>query len=179
MELYGGCFGELGIPVGFVSGEEIAVDQVVKAMPWVKTVIIKKEKETYTAGEQSINYIVNGRKLLRERAAEAVRSASDMKPLLFRGPLRFEAVYSSTENAIRYNTWGYKRNDHVVEWESPTMLDGLHTVNKLSWFPKKIYPFLPFLMFLFRRYYQIKNNYFPPQCNYEDATDPRVLESRR
>ena len=176
MELYGGCFGEFGIPLGFVSGEGIAVDQAAAAVPWVKTVRVKKEKEAYTAGKQSADYINSGRKLLRERAAEAVRAAPDMKPLLFRGPLKFEAVFSSAARAIRHNTWGYRRLDNVVAWESPSMTDGLHTVNRLSWFPKKIYPLLPALMFLFRRYYQIKNNYFPPRCNYEEAADPQITD---
>jgi hypothetical protein len=35
-------------------------------------------------------------------------------------------------------------------------LDGFDAINKLSWFPKKIYPFLPVLLFLFRQYFQIK-----------------------
>ncbi len=177
MELYGGCFGELGIPIGFVSGEDIAVEQAVGVMPWLKTVTVEKRKEAYTLGDQNIAYIKKGRKLLHEQAAEAVRNVSGMKTLEYQRPLHFEAVFSSEETAKRYNTWGLQQTGNVIQWESSTMMDGFHTVNKLSWFPRNIYPFLPYMLFLFRHYYQIKNNYFPPRCNSEGSIDPWITEN--
>ena len=172
MELYGGCFGELGIPVGFASGEEIAVKQAVYAMPWLKTVSVEKRKEAYAAGKTSADYLNAGRRRLQEQAAAAVRNAPKMKPLVYRGPLHFEAVFASEEKAARYNTWGLERHGARIQWESKTMLDGFDVINKLSWFPKKFYPILPLGLFLFRRYYYFKNNYFPPTINSEGAVNP-------
>jgi D-amino peptidase len=177
MELYGGCFGEIGIPIGFASGEDIAVHQAAIAMPWLKTVLVDKRKAAYTSGEQSLAYIKKGRKLLQEQAAETVRKASEMRPLVHQGPFHFEAVFSSDKKAKRYNTWGLQQSGNIIQWDCHTMMDGFHTINKLSWFPRNIYPFLPFLLFLFRCYYRTKNNYFPPPCNREGAVDPWVPEN--
>lgn len=169
MDLYGGCFGELGIPIGFVSGEDIAVTQAAAALPWARTVTVDKTKAAYTSGDTSIEYVRNGRILLRKKAEEAVRNAGEMKPLIYKAPLLFEAEFRSDKIATRYNTWGLEQKGDTICWESDTMMDGFHTINKISWFPKKIYPFLPVLLFMFRRFYQIKNNYSPMRCNSEGA----------
>jgi D-amino peptidase len=55
IEFYGGSFGELGISIGFVSGEDIAVlEQAVRPMPWLKTVCVDKKKERYSSGKSSM-----------------------------------------------------------------------------------------------------------------------------
>jgi len=172
MELYGGCFGELGIPIGFVSGEDIAVQQALGAMPWLKTVSVEKKKEAYMAGKTSAAYLITGRKRLQEQADAAVRNVSEMRSLVYQGPLHFEADFVSEAKAARYNTWGLERHGALIQWESKTMLDGFDVINKLSWFPRNLYPVLPCMLFLFRRYYQIKNNYFPPRSNSEGAVNP-------
>lgn len=73
MDIYGAYLGEFGIPVGFVSGEKIAVEQALRALPWAQSVIVDKREETYTAGEESIQYLREGRRQLRDRASQAVR----------------------------------------------------------------------------------------------------------
>lgn len=169
MELYAGCFADYGIPLGFVSGEDIAVEQARSVMPWLAFVTVEKKKEFYTSGESSIEYVTRGREKLRESACEAVKKIREMKLLEYSKPLHFKAVFPSEEKARRYNSWGFKRSGAVIEWESETMTDGYNTINKVSWFPKKSYPVLPLMLFLYRRFYRIKNNYFPPEANPEGA----------
>jgi D-amino peptidase len=179
MELYGGFFGEMGIPVGFASGEDIAVNQAKEAMPWLRTVNVDKNKESCTAGEKSTAYLSNGRRLLYDQASEAVCMASSMKPLIYEAPLYFEAIFASDGKAARYNTWGLDRDGAVIRWESPTMTHAFDTINKLSWFPRKRYPYLPLVLFAFRRYFYIKNNLFPPRINSEGAELPKSNEGVR
>jgi len=158
MELYGGSFGEMGIPVGFVSGEDIAVQQAISAMPWLKTVSVDKKKEKYSSGESSIIYISACRQLLQDKSEEAVRQAHTMKPLVYSRPFHFEAIFKTDKIAKHYNSWGLQRDGNIVSWDSETVMEGFDTINKLTWFPKRIYPFLPILLVMFRLYFQVKHN---------------------
>jgi len=170
MDIYGAYLGEFGVPVGFVSGEDIAVKQALQAMPWVKSVIVDKRKETYTSGEKSSKFISAGRQQLRQTAAQAVRNAADMKPLIISGPLHFEAEFRSEQLADKFNTWKFKQTGKTVEWKADNMIEGFEMFNKLTFFPKKIYPYRRPLAFLMRQYFGIKNTWFAPKPNPEGAT---------
>ncbi|MCP4133654.1 MAG: M55 family metallopeptidase [bacterium] len=172
MELYAGCFADFGIPMGFISGEDIAVNQALAAVPWVESVLVDKRKEAYTGGESSVQYLREGRELLREKAAAAVRNAASMKLYQYPAPLHFEARFSSEKKARRFNTWGLKQKGDTVEWVSETMTEGFDTINRLSWFPKKVYKALPLLLFLYRAVSRVKNNYFPPKPHREGTKTP-------
>jgi D-amino peptidase len=172
MDIYGACLGECGVPVGFVSGEDIAVRQALQCLPWAKFVIVDKRKEAYASGEESVQYILNGRKRLQEVAETAVREAFSMKPLILPGPLRFEAVFRSEELANKFNTWNFTQNKNTVAWDANNMLEGWEKLNKLTFFPKNKYPFRRPLFFLMRNFYRIKNTYFAPAPNPEGAAQP-------
>lgn len=171
MDIYGAYLGELGIPVGFVSGEDIAVKQALEALPWTESVVVDKRKETYTSGEKSIRYLKEGRESLRQTAQEAVRHSSRMQPLIIPGPLHFEAAFRTQQLADKFNTWDFKQTGERVEWDSENMIDGFEMFNKLTFFPKKIYPYRRPLTFLMRNYFRIKNTWFAPQPNSEDAAE--------
>jgi D-amino peptidase len=171
MDIYGAYLGELGIPIGFVSGEDIAVKQALEVLPWTKSVVVDKRKETYTSGEKSIRYLKEGRALLRQTAQEAVRHASQMQPLMIQGPLHFEAVFRTQQLADKFNTWDFKQTNEKVEWESENMIDGFDMLNKLTFIPPKIYPFRKQFAFLLRNYFRIKNTYFTPKPNSEEAAE--------
>ncbi len=162
MDIYGGYLGEFNIPVGFVSGEDIAVKQALAVLPWARSVVVDKKKQTYNAGRDTAAYLAEGRKRLREEAAAAVREASDMKPLVIPGPLHFEAEMRSQKLADRFNTWGFDQSGRTIAWDAKRMIDGFESLNKLTFFPKKIYPFRRPMMFLLRNYYRIRTRYFHP-----------------
>ena len=163
MDIYGAYLGEFGIPIGFVSGEDIAVQQALQALPWAESVIVDKRKEAYTSGEKSLRYLSEGREKLRRAAAESVRNVSRMKPLVLPGPLHFEAVFRDAQLAKRYNTWSFKQSGSTVEWDAGNMIEGFEMLNKLTFFPRKIYPFRRPLAFCMRGYFRIKNTWCAPR----------------
>jgi len=169
MEVYGAYLGEYGIPIGFVSGEAIAVKQARKSLPWAKGVVVDKRKETYTSGEKSRAYLMEGRERLQIAAAQAVRRASDMKPLRLKGPLHFEAEFRNQELADKFNTWKFPQTGAVVAWEADNMIRGFDLFNRLTFFPRRIYPFRRPLLFTMRQYYRIRTSRFAPLPNSEGA----------
>lgn len=162
MDIYGGYLGELGIPIGFVSGEDIAVCQALRSLPWAKAVTVAKNKDAYTSGDKSRQYLAEGRERLRLIAAEAVRCVSQMKPLHFKGPLHFEAVFRNEQLACKFNTWNFTQHGEAVTWESYDMREGFEMLNRLVFIPRIVYPIRQPMAFLMRNYYRIKNTYFAP-----------------
>lgn len=163
MDIYGGYLGEFGIPIGFFSGEEVAVQQALASLPWAESVLVDKRKEAYTAGQKSLEYLGKGRRELREKAAAAVKGGSGMKPLVFEGPLHFEAEFRSEKLARKHNTWRFPREGAIVRWEAENMLEGFDLFNKLAFFPRSFYPFLKALLFAMRTYHRIKSSRFAPE----------------
>jgi len=162
MDVYGGFLGEFGIPIGFVSGEAIAVRQALDVLPWARSVVVDKRKETYQDGENTARYLAEERMKLREEAGAAVRGAARMKPLVIPGPLHFEAVLRTEELANKFNTWGFYQSGRTIEWDAPDMREGFEKLNKITFFPKRIYPVRRPMMFFLRNYYRIKTRYFNP-----------------
>jgi D-amino peptidase len=171
MDVYGGFLGEFSVPIGFVSGEDIAVKQALEALPWAKSVVVDKQEETYTSGEKSLSFLREGRKHLRETAMQSVRQAGVMKPLVVSGPLHFEVKFRTEELAGRLNTWGLQMKGNSVQWTSENMIGGLETLNKLAFFPKNFYPFRRPALFLMRQYFRMKHSYFAPRPNREDTVN--------
>ena len=169
MDIYGGYLGEFGVPVGFVSGEEIAVQQALRALPWAKSVTVEKNKDVYTSGEQSLIYLKKGRHKLRETAAQAVKDIKAMKPLLHTGPLHFSAEFRNVELANKFNTWDFDQNERTVEWVAGNMIDGFEKLNMLTFFSRRIYPIRRPVSFLTRCFFRLKNTYFCPKPNPEGA----------
>jgi len=169
MDVYGAYLGEFGVPVGFVSGEDVAVRQAMECLPWAKLVEVDKRKETYTSGAASIDYLKQGRARLREQAASAVRCLDEMKPLVLPGPLHFEAVFRTEELAVKYNTWDFPRTGTRVEWDAADMIEGFDLLNKLTFYPKRIYPFRGLFTAAMRTSCRIKANWLAPRPDREDA----------
>lgn len=169
MHLYGGYLGELGIPIGFVSGEAVAVEQALQAIPWAKSVVVRKDKEAYTSGEESLRYLEEGRSRLRAGAREAVQCMKDMKPLVFEAPLHFEAEFRTEELACKFNTWGFPRKGNTVSWDAASMIEGFDKLNRLVFMPRHYYPVRRPLAFMRRNYYRVKNTCFAPDPDPEGA----------
>jgi D-amino peptidase len=169
MDIYGGYLGEFGVPIGFVSGEDVAVDQALDALPWAKTVRVDKRKEAYTAGEESKAFLTEGRNTLQKTAADAVRHCASMKTLKQSGPFHFRATFRSEKLANRFNTWGFAQKGDTVKWEADDMITGFDNFNKLAFFPKKYYAFRGPMIFLMRNFYRLKHTYFAPAPNAEGA----------
>ena len=169
MDIYGGYLGEFGVPVGFVSGEKIAVDQAKASLPWARTVEVDKRKSTYTRGKETVQYLAEGRERLRQGARLAVQEADRMRPLIWKGPLEFSATFRNKKLADKFNTWDFTQKGETVRFEAPDMKQGFHLLNKLTFFPKRIYPIRRQVAFAARTFYSIKNHHFYPKPNREGA----------
>lgn len=169
MDIYGGFIGEHGVPIGLVTGEDIAVQQAKEVLPWALSVEVDKQKETYTNGKTTRDYLVAGRQELAEQAERAVRQAGQMKPLVIKGPLEFEADFKSEALATRMNTWDFKRSGATVRWSATDMKEGFEKLNRLTFFPKKIYPYRRQFALVMRSYHRIRNNFFAPAPDREYA----------
>ncbi len=169
MDIYGAYMGEWDLPIGLVSGEDIAVEQALRVLPWAKSVVVDKAKQTYTSGRQSNRYLSDGRRHLRQAAASAVLAAESMKPLKLMGPLDFEAEFRSRDLADKFNTWNFAQDDRVVSWRSDNIINGFDSLNKLVFFPRKVYPVRSIMLMLARQVYRIKHTYFAPDPNPEGA----------
>ncbi len=162
MDIYGGYLGEFGIPVGFVSGEDIAVTQALEVLPWARSVVVDKKRETYQAGAGTQRYLAEGRMKLRKEAEMAVRETDRMKPLVVSGPIHFEAEMRTEKLANQFNTWGFAQSGRTITWDAADMKEGFELLNRLTFFPRRIYPFRRPLMFAVRNFYRIKTRYFHP-----------------
>lgn len=169
MDIYGGYLGEFGLPIGFVSGEKIAVEQALEILPWAKSVNVDKRKKSYTSGKESEGYLSEGRERLMQVSADAVRHSAEMKPLKLNGPLHFEATFRSEKLARRFNTWEFKRSGATVKWRAQNMIEGFDKLNKLTFLPKKYYALSGPMIFLLRNFNRLKNTYFAPSPNPEGA----------
>jgi D-amino peptidase len=169
MDIYGAYLGEFGVPIGFVSGEDIAVKQAKKSLPWVESVVVDKMREAYTSGKKSREYLKQGRRQLREKAARAVSRTAEMKPLVFEGPLTLKVTFRTEALLRKHNSWDFPRDGMTVIWESKNMREGFDNLNRLTFFPKWIYPFRGLLLSSLRGYYRLKNTYFAPKPDREDA----------
>ena len=169
VELYGGYLGELGKSIGFFSGEDIAVEQASKSLPWAKSVVVDKHRNTYTAGKNSVRYLMTGRASLRDTAMQAVQDANSMQPFIIEGPVHFEVTFRNENLADHFNTWSFRQNGTLVEWDAGNMIEGFDKFNQLTFFSKRMYPFRRQFLFFMRAFYRIKNTYFAPEPNPENA----------
>ncbi|MBS02066.1 MAG: aminopeptidase [Gammaproteobacteria bacterium] len=103
--------GELGVPVGLVSGDQIVAEQVQARCPWADTVIVKE-----AFGRESGEVIppVRARPMIEEAAARTVRRAlaGEYQPLDVRGPYEFEVqLRQPAGDAMRANLDGLEGFD--------------------------------------------------------------------
>lgn len=169
MDIYGGYLGEYGVPVGLVSGDAAAIGQARARMPWIETVEVDKRKEIYTAGQASTRYLKEGRAKLTQAAARAVDQAQRMQPLKWAPPLRFEARFRNAGLANRFNTWRFEQDDSRVFWEAGDMIEGFDAFNRLTFLPRRLYPFRHVAIGLIRTFHRVRSGYFAPRPDSEGA----------
>ncbi len=96
--------GELGVPIGMVSGDQVVAEQVHNRCPWAEAVIVKE-----ALGNQSGNCIppARAREMIQQGAETAVKRAidNDLPPYLeVQGPYEFEVILRKTAgDAMREN----------------------------------------------------------------------------
>jgi len=129
--------GELGIPVGLVTGDQIVAEQVRQICPWVETVIVKE-----ALGRQAANCIAptKAREMIRAGAQRAVERAreGDLEVVEAGGPYEFEIeLRQPVGDAMRENLASLNEfeivNDRSVRVNAPDIELGFRRVAYLGY----------------------------------------------
>lgn len=130
--------GELGVPIGMVSGDQIVAEQVLARCPWAETVILKQ-----ALGNQSGNCIPppRAREMIKQGAQRAVQRAIDGDLSVYdqmSGPYEFEVTLRQpAAEAMRENLAsleGFELLDHTaVRVVAPNMELGFRRVAYLGY----------------------------------------------
>ena len=95
-ELNAAFAGTYGVPVGLVTGDDKACAQAERALPGVRTVVVK---EGYGRGVARSIHPSSARERIRAAAADAVRGADELEPYRLEPPFVMEADIANTSAA--------------------------------------------------------------------------------
>jgi D-amino peptidase len=95
-ELNAAFAGTHGVPVGLVTGDDKACAQAEKAIPGIRSVVVK---EGYGRGVARSLHPSVAREAVRAAAAESVRGAGDLQPYRLEPPFVLEADVANTSAA--------------------------------------------------------------------------------
>ncbi len=90
--IYGAYAGEIGVPVGLVSGDDCTKEENIGIFPDAEFVVVKQSFGHRAARQVSVQ---RARTMLKDAAMRAVREASDKKPFLLNGPYKLEFTMGS------------------------------------------------------------------------------------
>ena len=93
-----GIAGQFGVPVVFVSGDRVAVEQLKAVAPWVEGAIVK---EGYGYHSAITVTPARGREMIREGVARAIRNRSSAKPYKVATPVQLDLGFKLTIDAER------------------------------------------------------------------------------
>ena len=124
--IYGASLAEWNIPIGFNSGDVHAINESLRVMPWIKTVVVPKEEAFYT-GSDAEQKIFTLREQLRARALEAVREQHTMRPMKQPPGPKWEVDIKTAELAGKINKQGLALAGNTLSWRSETYIDGFGT----------------------------------------------------
>ncbi|MFJ5771846.1 M55 family metallopeptidase [Psychrobacillus sp. NPDC093180] len=88
--------GAFGVPPLFISGDDAYVNEVLETLPYVESAITKRAVDRFAA---ELIHPEIARKLIRQKAEEAVRKAASQKPVTLSGPITFEIEFKGSQQA--------------------------------------------------------------------------------
>jgi D-amino peptidase len=88
--------GLAGVPVVFVTGDRVSVEQTQAVMPWITGVIVKESIGRFAANSVSPP---KARELIRAGAKAAIGNLAKAQPFVFEPPITLELDFVSTHNA--------------------------------------------------------------------------------
>jgi D-amino peptidase len=93
-----GIAGQFGVPVVFVSGDKVAVEQLKAVAPWVEGAIVK---EGYGYHSAITVTPARGREMIRDGVARAIQNLSGAKPYKVSTPVQLDLGFKLTIDAER------------------------------------------------------------------------------
>lgn len=126
-------WGEAGVPVIFVSGDDRLRDDLLPIMPWLEYIVTKRALSPKTVVLRPVEAV---RRELREGAKRAVQNLSHAKPLRMGRPVRaaLRAV-PPADFAVMENVPGVNYLDGAVWFEAPdyeTAMRGLRALQHIA-----------------------------------------------
>ncbi|KXG43585.1 M55 family metallopeptidase [Tepidibacillus infernus] len=100
-ELNAGVAGFYKVPVLLVTGDDIVTSEVKDTLPNVETAIVKRGIDRFAAELLSPD---NAHELIRKKAKNAVKNASQIKPYVVQGPVIFEIEFKGSNQALMTTT---------------------------------------------------------------------------
>lgn len=128
--IYAASLAEIGIPVAFNSGDAAAIQESLSFMPWMKTVVVPKEEDFYSAPDAP-EKVAALRESLRQAAQDAVKDIDNMK--LFAAPAApsWEVVVKDAAFAQKINKLSLDIDGASLKWKSETYIEGFTVLFKL------------------------------------------------
>ncbi|MGM0493666.1 MAG: M55 family metallopeptidase [Armatimonadota bacterium] len=119
------CCGDLGVPVGLVTGDDAVSAEARELLGDVVTAQVKVARSRTCAFCMAPD---DARALIEDKAREAVERADEFEPFVIEGPVTMRVQYLRTEQAQRWRG----RPDvemldgRTVEFEAPCVLDAMN-----------------------------------------------------
>lgn len=129
--IYGAYAGELGVPVGLVSGDDRTRDENSALFAGAEFVVVKQAFGQRAARQVSVQ---RAHAMLREGAARALRNVGNMQPFVVKGPFAVEFVMNSAALADQMSCLPPSRrlDDMTVGFDCATMAEVIGWMASLS-----------------------------------------------
>ena len=88
--------GVYGVPVALVTGDRVAVEGMLRNLPWARSVVTKEPLGRFAADSISPEAACAQ---IRAKAREAIEGIGDCKPFTFEPPIALEIDFVGTQNA--------------------------------------------------------------------------------
>jgi D-amino peptidase len=102
--------GWFGTPVVFLSGDQVAAEQLKTVVPDAEVAVVKEGLANYSCISLSAEA---SRKLIRERAAAGMRKVGQIRPYRIDGPVTFQ-IESTSRSALGHDT-GLRPGAEVID----------------------------------------------------------------
>ena len=119
------CCGDLGVPIGLVTGDDAVCAEARELLGEVVTAQVKVAKSRTCAICMAPD---DARALIESRAAEAVQRAGEFKPFVIEGPVEMRVQYLRTEQAQQWRgrAGAEMLDGRTVEFEAASVLEAMN-----------------------------------------------------
>ena len=119
------CCGDLGVPVGLVTGDDAVCAEARELLGEGVTAQVKVARSRTCAWCLAPD---DARALIEEKAREAVARAEEFAPLVIDGPVTMRVQYLRTEQAQRWRGRAHVEmiDGRTVEFEAPSVLEAMN-----------------------------------------------------
>lgn len=129
--IYGAYAGELGIPVGLISGDDCTQQENNGFFPNAEFVVVKQSYGQRAARQVSIE---RAHDMLRNAAINAVKNAASKKPFIVQGPYRVEFIMGSAALADQMSILppAIRTDAHTIAFDCSSIAEVIGWMTSLS-----------------------------------------------